>query len=126
MSLNYYKVLMYGDRNWENQKAVERELQRLVSKHGKTKLIIIEGGAPGADTMARVVATRESVHVAHCAALWDTRHRGAGPQRNKVMAAFEPDEAICFHPNIRKSKGSKSMMKILSDELDLSSKLVTK
>lgn len=123
---DYHKVLMYGDRNWQDEAAVERELQRLIDIHGKTKLLIIAGGAPGADTVARIVAHRMDVHVCEVCALWDTRHRGAGPQRNQVMASLQPHEAICFHPNIAASRGSKSMMKILSDELDIASTLVTK
>lgn len=121
-----YKALMYGDRDWKKRSPVEREVKRLIKKHGTSKLVIIEGGAPGADTMARVVAEANNVHVCHVAALWGTRYRLAGPQRNTVMALLEPDEAICFHENIAKSKGSKNMMKQLSDRLDMASKLVTK
>lgn len=124
--MKLYKVLIYGGREWRNRAAVDREIERLIREHGVTNLLIISGGAPGADTMAKIRGKRLNVHVAEIDALWDTRNKGAGPQRNAVMAALEPNEAICFHENIEESKGSADMMKRLSADYDMASKLVTK
>ena len=123
--MKLYKVLMYGSRHWQDMIPIGAELNRLVGTHGRGKLVIIEGGAPGADALSRELAEALSVHVCEVKALWDTRGRGAGPQRNKIMAGLEPDEAICFHGDIQNSLGSKSMMKILDEELDLATTLIT-
>jgi hypothetical protein len=115
MPESLYKVLMFGDRDWSNVRAIQRELQKLIDKHGTQRLLIIEGECTkgGADVIARVEAERANVHVARVHALWSTRYNGAGPQRNTIMRLLEPDEGIGFHPDITKSKGTKNMAKQL-------------
>jgi hypothetical protein len=88
---------------------VRRELRRLIRKYGTANLLIISGGAPGADTMARNEAWMQDIHCAEVKALWETRHRSAGPQRNGVMLALDPDEGVGFHEDIENSKGTKDM-----------------
>ena len=106
----FHRVIMCGARDWSNAGPILRELRRLKKEHGN-KLIIIEGEAPGADQMARVLAHQLDIHVAGVWALWETRHRGAGPQRNTAMAALQPDEVIAFHADITKSRGTADMVK---------------
>lgn len=118
-----YKALFCGDRNWSDRVSIRKEIHRLIKENGVTNLVIIEGGAPGADYFSRIVAESNNVHVAEVKALWNTRHKGAGPQRNKVMRALEPDEVICFHDNIDKSVGTKSM-KELAEEWGIPTKVV--
>lgn len=113
-----YKAIFCGDKNWHNAAPIKRELRRLKRKY-KDSLIIIEGGAPGADQLAGHCARIMDIHVAEVKALWDTRHRAAGPQRNDVMIDLlgvdwdHPDdpefncEVVAFHENIKKSKGTK-------------------
>lgn len=108
-----YKVLIFGSRDWSDSGRIEYELIKLIARHGKNRLLIIQGGAPGADTTAGILAHRRSVHVARVDALWDTRYRSAGPQRNEIMALLAPDEGIGFHEDIKKSKGTKDMAKRL-------------
>lgn len=121
-----YKVLMFGDRDWTRAGSVRRQImlyREWCRKHGY-ELVIIEGGAPGADQLVGYWARIYDVHVAEVKALWDTRHKAAGPQRNAVMAALRPDEAVCFHADLDgSSRGSKSMAKIL-DNLKISYKVI--
>lgn len=128
--MELYKVLMFGARDWRNRTPVKRELAKLVAKHGTSKLLIIEGKAPGADQMAGVVAHELNVHVAEVAALWGTRRNGAGPQRNTVMRLLEPNEAICFHHKpgrLRLKRGSGSAdMKRQLDRAKVPVKVVSK
>lgn len=102
-----YKVVFSGARDWSNSSAVRRELVKLIAQHGTTNLLIISGKAPGLDTMAKIQADNLSVHCAEIGALWETRYASAGPQRNKMMLALEPDEVIFFHKDISKSRGTK-------------------
>lgn len=104
-----HKVLMFGSRDWTNRGVIRRELRKLIEKHGTKDLVIIEGKARGADTISGELAKERNVHVVEVGALWDTRYNSAGPQRNAIMAALEPHEAIGFHPDINASKGSADM-----------------
>lgn len=91
-----HKVLMFGGTEWSDWPSIHHEISKLVLKHGTTNLLIISGGAPGADTMCEIAARQRDLHVAVVKALWKTRHRAAGPQRNAIMVGLEPNEAICF------------------------------
>ena len=106
-----YKVLICGARDWSDKSAIDRLIDNLIESHGRDKLIIIEGGAEGADMLARISATERSVHVAEVRALWQTRHRGAGPQRNSAMLGLDPDEVHAFHEDLSTSKGTKDMVR---------------
>lgn len=118
-----YKVLMFGSRDWNKAGPIKRELRKLVKKHGTKKLIIIEGECRGADQMCRVYAEDMSIHVARVAALWNTRHGSAGPQRNSVMAALEPDEGIGFQEKQDPDSGTWDMKKKL-DKLGIPARIV--
>lgn len=87
---------MFGGTEWSDWAPIHHEIRKLVVKHGTTDLLIISGGAPGADTMCEISAREKNVHVAVVKALWNTRHKAAGPQRNAAMVSLRPDEAICF------------------------------
>lgn len=106
-----YKVLICGDRFWTDTGVIQQVIFGLIGRHGDRDLVIITGKAQGADQIAGYLARKSNVHVADVAALWDTRHRGAGPQRNRIMLALAPDLVIGFHDNLKESKGTKDMLK---------------
>ncbi len=58
--------------------------------------LVIQGGANGADYLAKQWAVRSGVHYAEVPALWDTHGRKAGPLRNQAMLALKPDVCIAF------------------------------
>lgn len=106
-----YKVLICGDRYWSKSSSIRREIERLIKVAGRAdKLLVIHGGARGADSIAGQEAQELGVHTAQVDALWDSYHRGAGPKRNAVMLTLDPDEVVAFHPDIESSKGTKDMM----------------
>lgn len=115
-----YKVLISGDREYRQEYApVIRALVReLAQKHGTRDLLIIEGGSTGVDSMAKIAAQAVNIHVAEVEALWEARHASAGSQRNEIMALMEPDEVVCIHHDISKSKGTKRM-KETAEKLDI-------
>ncbi len=126
-STELYVVLICGDRNFHDvySKIVKREIGKLVKKHGTKNLVILEGGAPGVDTLAGLAATRANVHVAQVDALWNTRHNSAGPQRNKIMALLGPDEVIGVHMNFKESVGTKGMLD-LAEKMGIPWRLVSR
>lgn len=109
-----YTVLICGDRNWtpEYAQVVKREVKKLVKKHGTTKLLIIEGGAPGVDSLVKLAGNAANVHIAEVDALWKLRGKSAGPQRNKIMAQMQPDEVIGIHMSYEESIGTKNMLEL--------------
>jgi hypothetical protein len=130
-----YVALVTGDRHWDDMSAVEADAAMLLKKHPKNDLIVIHGGAPGLDTIWDIVANKNSIHRSKVDALWDTRYRGAGPQRNSVMGRLvfqamlgailadiptldyedemgvEFGQCLAYHNDIKKSKGTRNMVK---------------
>ena len=99
------KILVCGDRNWVDKKAIFREL----SKYPRDT-IVIEGEARGADSLARVVALGLGVSVERYPANWDKYGRAAGPIRNQQMLDQKPDLVLAFHADLDNSKGTRDMV----------------
>ncbi len=103
------RVLVTGDRNWNDWSLILSEL-----KEFPPGTIVIEGGARGADTLAKRAA--ESLFgegsVEEYPADWSQFGRAAGPIRNQQMLdeGF-PTVILAFHPNIAESRGTRDMLK---------------
>lgn len=103
------KVLICGSRHWSNYNSTLSVMRRLMNRYGPD-IIIIEGGAPGADSLARKAAIECSLTYKEFPADWDKHGRKAGPIRNQRMLDENPDIVIAFHENIESSKGTKDMV----------------
>lgn len=84
-------ALFCGSREWADREAIRRELRSLPPGS-----IVIEGGARGADRIAREEAHALGLHVASVAALWSRYGRSAGPRRNEAMLRLRPDVVHAF------------------------------
>ena len=93
---------MCGDRNWDDEEAIETFFQN----HPEITEVI-EGGASGADTMARHAAEFLGIPVKEYKATWEKYGRAAGPIRNRQMLDEKPDLVVAFHHDLSKSKGTK-------------------
>jgi len=103
------KVLICGDRNWNNYDSILRVVKRLKKKY--KEVTIIEGECRGADKMAKRAAIECGLPYVGYPAKWDKYGKKAGPVRNQQMLDCEnPDMVIAFHKNIAKSKGTKDMI----------------
>jgi hypothetical protein len=60
------------------------------------RTIIVEGGARGADQLAREIAADLGVHCATVPALWRRYGKSAGPRRNAAMALLNPDVVFAY------------------------------
>ena len=117
------RVLVTGDRNWDNRLGLFTVLDSLLSSGHE--IVIIEGGASGADALAREWAIFREQTFIEVRAKWSTIGRGAGPERNERMAiVWKPDRVAAFHDNIEVSKGTKSMIAI-AERLGIPVKLFT-
>ena len=103
------RVLVTGDRNWSDWSLILTEL-----KEFPAGTVVIEGGARGADTLAKRVA--ESLFgedsVEEYPADWNQFGRAAGPIRNQQMLdeGF-PTIVLAFHSNLAESRGTRDMIK---------------
>ena len=101
------RVLVCGDRYWNDWQYLYDTLDELKDKID----VIIEGEAPGADTMALRWAKDSGIPVERYPAQWDKYGKSAGPIRNKQMLdEGKPDLVIAFHANISASRGTKNMI----------------
>lgn len=85
------KVLVCGSRTWIDCDAINRRIAALPPDS-----IAIQGGANGADKMARHAAALANLHCAEMPAMW-RNGRDAGHARNRAMLDLGPDLVIAFH-----------------------------
>ena len=71
--------------------------------------IVIQGGAKGADALAKLWSDTHGIHCATVEALWDRYSYGAGPRRNAAMLLLRPNVLLAFpSPN---SKGTRDQIR---------------
>lgn len=89
------RMLVTGGRDFTDKEFVFAALDkaREKCKHG---VVVIEGGARGADALAREWAIARGQHYAEMPALWDSYHNSAGPIRNRMMLVLQPDMCVAF------------------------------
>jgi hypothetical protein len=93
------RVLVCGGRAFTDAARVKRELGALHARFNFTT--VIEGGAVGADTLARQWAEEAGVHVEEYQADWATLGPSAGPIRNKQMLDDGQPELVVAFPGGR-------------------------
>lgn len=109
-------IFVTGDRGWTNTGLVVDVLR----SHPPICLVL-QGGAPGADTIARLRALGCGHQPMTMEANWTTYGRKAGPIRNramgKVLVALKGSGAVihayAFHNDLTTSRGTKDMTTVL-------------
>jgi len=103
-----YVVLVTGSRNYTDRGRL-REAIIDATKRTDKNVVVIQGGATGADRLAKLICKEEGIYCATLDALWDSLGRSAGVLRNQMMIDLvEVDEAIaCPLPT---SRGTFDMM----------------
>lgn len=77
--------------------------------------VVIEGEAPGADTISRVVAESLGIPVRKFPADWDRYGKAAGMIRNQQQIdEGRPDKGVAFHTDIENSRGTRDMVERLA------------
>jgi hypothetical protein len=84
-------AIFCGSRKWTDRERIRCDLKSLPPGS-----IVIEGGAPGADRIAREEAQALGIHVATVRALWDFYEKSAGYRRNEAMARLQPDYCYAY------------------------------
>lgn len=84
------RVIVCGGRDYKDWATLHRVLDAVWPNE------IIEGGAAGADEMARYWAKGHDVMWITVEAEWEIYGRAAGPRRNAAMLILQPDLVIAF------------------------------
>jgi len=120
--MNQIKILICGDRNWNNITKIREILTKINSR---IKIIqIIEGECKGADTLGRLAAEELHIPVKKFPAQWAMHKRKAGIIRNYIMLKENPDLVLAFHNNIKKSSGTRHMVGIAKSK-GIKTKIIT-
>lgn len=87
------KVIVCGGRNFSDEGAAFKALDRFHKKHPIH--LVISGGCSGADSIGALWASQNLIHCATVSPIWETG-RSAGPRRNVAMLGLNPDAVIAF------------------------------
>lgn len=116
------RLLVCGDRNWRDFQLIYTTLQIIGPEDIE---VLIEGDCIGADKQAGAAGEMLGIQVIRFPALWTQHGNSAGPIRNRqMMKQGKPTWVLAFHDNIKKSKGTKDMMKV-ADENRVPCTLIT-
>lgn len=114
------RVLITGDREWKDASKVRRVLLALQAV--TRDVIIVHGGARGADSIAGIIAEElfGPSRVECYPAEWTKYGKSAGPRRNQQMLTesirkaeidgHRLEHAVAFHSDLEHSKGTKDMV----------------
>lgn len=100
------RVLVCGSRSWTDFDTIYYRLSSLVRDY--PDVVIVEGGAKGADTIARQVAEDFQVDTEEYLPDWEKYKKQAGFKRNIQMLETKPDLVLAFWDG--KSKGTRHII----------------
>lgn len=90
------RILVCGSRHFPDYVPVYAALDKIVEKHGDP-ILVVHGGAPGADEFADEWAKLRSMPVWVFPAKWEEFGRSAGPIRNgQMLKRSDPDAIVAF------------------------------
>lgn len=108
MSDKPFYVLVTGGRDFNDKKLLDRVMhaQKLDLPEG-SEMIIVQGGAKGADFLARRWALSWNIPLINIPADWRKFDKGAGAVRNQQMLDWFPIELVIAFPG---GKGTADMV----------------
>lgn len=100
------KVMFSGSRNFTHWDVVEK----IIQDHVPAGSVVLHGHCPtGVDLMVDRLAPKYYCSVVRFPADWESKGKGAGPQRNREMLLCGPERIICIHEDFQNSKGTKDV-----------------
>jgi hypothetical protein len=93
---NKYKILVCGGRKFSDDELLNKTLDEHCRNRNISDIVIIHGGASGADTLADVWATSNGCEIRKYLADWDEWGKAAGPMRNSKMLTENPNIVFAF------------------------------
>lgn len=102
-------LIVSGDRNWTDRE----KIRKVLTEFNPQTTLLVEGGARGADRLARQEGRKLGFKVITVDADWHKYGKAAGAVRNRVMYnTYKPHGILAFHSNISESKGTKDMIEV--------------
>lgn len=89
--------LIVGTRTYDDYETFSKIIDKVLSSKRDKKVVIVSGGAHGADAMAERYAKERGYHLVVFEAEWERLGKKAGPARNEQMHKFIsqfPDRGI--------------------------------
>ena len=93
-------VIVTGGRDFTDADMMLDTLAEVERRYGGVSLIV-QGGAPGADTIAATLARMCGISYLTYRADWDEHEKAAGPIRNEKMLNAHPDAIVVAMPGGR-------------------------
>jgi hypothetical protein len=107
------RVLVFGNLDWYDFTSVFCKLRTLLRDH--PDLVVIEGGARGADTAGKLAAFDLECPIETYRAEWSKYGRAAGPIRNqRVVDEGQPDLALACYRSVP-DRGTADMLRRLEE-----------
>lgn len=103
----YSRILICGGRRFDSEEHFQKVIN-VMQPMFADKFVIIEGGANGADRMARLWAQRNGYPIITMAANWQFYQLAAGTLRNTWMLDFALPDVVIALPG---GKGTANMVK---------------
>lgn len=89
------RVIVTGGRDYDNYEHVARTLLHVWLENDRPQMIIVQGGAKGADAAARKMAKTQGFRCETFPADWSIG-RWAGPKRNQEIVDAGGDLVVAF------------------------------
>lgn len=106
----YIRLLICGSRNFNNYELLREKINLIISKIIlKKNIVIVSGGANGADSLGEKYAKENGFELKIYPADWEKNGKAAGHIRNKQMANFVT-HCIAFWDG--ESPGTKNMLEL--------------
>ena len=89
------KIIIAGGRDFDNYGLLHSRMNRYLQDTDLRKVVIVSGGAKGADELGELYADGKGLPMVRYRANWALHGKAAGPIRNKLMAE-RADALVAF------------------------------
>lgn len=115
--INEIRLIIAGSRDFTDYPLLKKELDRLIHEIQKeypgTKIVIVSGGARGADLLGERFAKENGFAMVRFPAKWNLYGKQAGPIRNRQMLEYAKEGIpmlMAFWDGV--SRGTRNMVDI--------------
>lgn len=108
------RLAVVGSRTFTDYDMMDIVLSEMMDKHGKA-LVIVTGGAKGADKMAEFFAYRNGLQVQVYKPDWEKYGKSAGFRRNRLIVG-DADMLLAFYGPDGETKGTASSIGIAREK----------
>jgi hypothetical protein len=108
------RLLVCGARDWTDRALLAEVIDRAVTEHGRdgAGVLLIEGGARGADRLAVELARVRGWRLEEYPADWRGEGRAAGPPRNaRMLREGRPERVLAFTDDLAASRGTADLVR---------------